>query len=79
MADDTPSDPQDEDAGSEDGADEGTDPSNQPRESTHGGVEPATARQTAPQSPFSARQAGIGVVVLAVGLLVTFAIPFLLA
>lgn len=39
---------------------------------------PLAERTTAPQSPYSMRQAGIGVVVLLVGLLVTFAVPILL-
>jgi hypothetical protein len=38
-------------------------------------VEPG--RETAPQSPYSMRQVGIGFAVLAVGLAVTFAIPLL--
>lgn len=36
------------------------------------------ARETAPQSEFTTRQAGLGFVVLAVGLLVVFGIPLLL-
>ncbi|WP_049900143.1 DUF7550 family protein [Halococcus agarilyticus] len=48
-------------------------------EGTHGGVEPVATRETAPMSAFGARQAGIGAVVLVVGLVVVFAIPFLLA
>ncbi|MCL7419271.1 MAG: hypothetical protein M8354_15750 [Halalkalicoccus sp.] len=39
---------------------------------------PLAERTTAPQSPYSMRQAGIGVAVLLVGLLVTFAVPILL-
>lgn len=35
-------------------------------------------RSTAPQSQFTSRQVGIGLVVLAVGLLVTFGLPLLL-
>ncbi len=38
---------------------------------------PLAERTTAPQSPYSMRQAGIGFVVLLVGLLVTFGIPTL--
>lgn len=36
-------------------------------------------RTTAPQSPYTGRQVGTGFLVLLVGLLVTFAIPLLLA
>ncbi|ADJ15363.1 DUF7550 family protein [Halalkalicoccus jeotgali] len=39
---------------------------------------PLAKRTTAPQSPYSMRQAGIGAAVLLVGLLVTFAVPLLL-
>ncbi len=39
---------------------------------------PLAERTTAPQSPYSTRQAGIGFAVLVVGLLVTFAVPVLL-
>lgn len=46
---------------------------------THGTTEPVGQRSTAPQSAFTTRQVGIGVAVLAVGLLVTFALPLLLA
>lgn len=35
------------------------------------------ARSTAPQSPFTIRDVGIGFVVLLVGLLLTFGIPLL--
>ena len=35
-------------------------------------------RTTAPQSPYTDRQVGIGFAVLAVGLLVAFAVPLLL-
>jgi hypothetical protein len=45
---------------------------------THGGTEPVGQRSTAPQSDFTIRKVGIGVAVLAVGLLVAFAIPLLL-
>ena len=45
---------------------------------THGSVEPVATRETAPMSAFTARQVGIGAVVLVVGLLVTFAIPLAL-
>ncbi|MDL5360726.1 hypothetical protein [Halalkalicoccus sp. NIPERK01] len=38
---------------------------------------PLAERTTAPQSPYSMRQAGIGVAVLLVGLLVTLGIPLL--
>lgn len=38
----------------------------------------ATERSTAPQSPYSTRDVAIGFVVLAVGLLITFAIPLVL-
>jgi hypothetical protein len=47
-------------------------------EGTHGGVEPVATRETAPMSEFTARQIGIGAVVLVVGLVVTFAIPLAL-
>jgi len=40
---------------------------------------PTEARTTAPQSPYGMREVGIGAAVTAVGLLVAFAIPFLLA
>lgn len=40
---------------------------------------PATERTTAPQSPYTMRQAGIGFAVLVVGLLVVFGVPLLLA
>lgn len=46
---------------------------------THGDTEPVGQRSTAPQSDFTTRQVGIGVAVLAVGLLVVFALPLLLA
>ncbi len=46
---------------------------------THGSTEPVGQRETAPQSDFTTRQVGIGVAVLAVGLLVVFALPLLLA
>lgn len=39
---------------------------------------PLTERTTAPQSPYTMRQVGIGFVVLLVGLLVAFGIPLLL-
>lgn len=39
----------------------------------------ATPRTTAPQSPYTARDVGIGLAVLAVGLLVTVAVPLALA
>ncbi|WP_122090707.1 DUF7550 family protein [Halalkalicoccus subterraneus] len=39
---------------------------------------PLAERTTAPQSPYTTKQAGIGVAVLVVGLLVTFGIPVLL-
>ena len=39
-------------------------------------VEPG--RETAPQSPYSMREVGIGLAVLAVGLVVAFAVPLLL-
>ena len=48
-------------------------------EGTHGGVEPVATRETAPMSEFSAREAGIGAVVLLVGLVVVFALPLALA
>ncbi|WP_457590054.1 DUF7550 family protein [Halalkalicoccus salilacus] len=40
---------------------------------------PAAERTTAPQSPYSMRQVGIGFVVLVVGLLVVFGVPLVLA
>jgi hypothetical protein len=40
---------------------------------------PAAERTTAPQSPYTMRQAGIGFVILLVGLLVVFGIPLLFA
>ncbi|PSP75947.1 hypothetical protein BRC86_02205 [Halobacteriales archaeon QS_3_64_16] len=46
---------------------------------THGGTEPVGQRETAPQSDFTTRQVGIGVAVLAVGLIIAFALPLLLA
>jgi hypothetical protein len=46
---------------------------------THGGTEPVGQRETAPQSDFTTRQVGIGIAVLAVGLIVAFALPLLLA
>jgi len=46
---------------------------------THGSTEPVGQRRTAPQSEFTSRQVGIGVAVLAVGLIVAFALPLLLA
>ena len=46
---------------------------------THGGTEPVGQRSTAPQSAFTTRQVGIGVAVLAVGLVVAFALPLVLA
>lgn len=39
----------------------------------------ATPRTTAPQSPYTTRDVAIGLVVLAVGLVVTVAVPLLLA
>lgn len=39
---------------------------------------PLAERTTAPQSPYSMRQVGIGFAVLLVGLLVTFGVPLLL-
>lgn len=35
------------------------------------------ARETAPQSPYTARQIGIGLVVLVVGLAIAFGLPLL--
>lgn len=35
-------------------------------------------RRTAPQSPYSGRDAGVGAVVAVVGLLITFGVPLLL-
>jgi hypothetical protein len=46
---------------------------------THGGTEPVSQRSTAPQSDFTTRQVGIGIAVLAAGLIVAFALPLLLA
>jgi hypothetical protein len=46
---------------------------------THGGTEPVGQRSTAPQSDFTTRQVGIGIAVLAAGLIVAFALPLLLA
>lgn len=46
---------------------------------THGGTEPVGQRSTAPQSDFTTRQVGIGVAVLAVGSVIAFALPLLLA
>ena len=40
--------------------------------------DPVWARETAPQSPYTKRQVGIGLVVLAVGALVAFGVPLLL-
>lgn len=40
---------------------------------------PAAERTTAPQSPYTMRQVGIGFGILAVGLLITFGVPLLLA
>lgn len=40
---------------------------------------PAAERTTAPQSPYSMRQVGIGIAVLAVGLVVAFLLPLLVA
>lgn len=40
---------------------------------------PAAERTTAPQSPYTMRQAGIGFAVLLVGLLVIFGVPLLFA
>lgn len=37
------------------------------------------ARETAPQSPYSMRQVGIGLVVLAIGAAVAFGVPLALA
>lgn len=37
----------------------------------------ATERTTAPQSPYSTKDVVVGFVILAVGLLVTFAVPLL--
>lgn len=42
------------------------------------GAEGIWARTTAPQSEFTTRQVGIGILVLALGLLITVAIPLLL-
>jgi len=39
----------------------------------------ATGRETAPQSPYTARDVGVGAVVALVGLLVVFAVPLVLA
>lgn len=46
----------------------------------HQEAEDTTAgdRETSPMQPFSARQVGVGIAVLAVGLAVTFGIPLLL-
>lgn len=44
---------------------------------THGTTEPVGPRSTAPQSGFTMRQVGIGLAVLAIGLLVAFAVPIL--
>lgn len=37
--------------------------------------EPTTERSTAPQSPYTAKQIGIGALIAAVGIAVTFGIP----
>ncbi|MDZ7702553.1 MAG: hypothetical protein U5J98_11115 [Halobacteriales archaeon] len=44
-----------------------------------GAVDDVWARETAPQSPFTMRQVGIGLVVLAVGAAVAFGVPLALA
>ncbi|MFB6172507.1 MAG: hypothetical protein ABEJ23_08220 [Haloarculaceae archaeon] len=43
------------------------------------GSEFATERQTAPQSPYTGRDVGVGFVVALVGIAITFGIPLLLA
>lgn len=47
----------------------------------HGGhdSEFATERETAPQSPYTTRDVGVGAAVALVGMLVVFAVPLLLA
>ena len=40
---------------------------------------PVTERTTAPQSPYSVRQVGIGFVILVLGLILVFAIPTMLS
>lgn len=45
----------------------------------HGTKRPAEERTTAPQSPYSMRDVGIGVAVAAVGFVIAFVIPLLAA
>jgi len=39
---------------------------------------PATERKTAPQTPYSMRDVGVGAIVAAVGILLVFVVPYLL-
>lgn len=50
-----------------------------PEESTADGEDAGIwARATAPQTPYSGRQVGIGLIVFVVGVVVTFGIPLVL-
>ena len=56
-----------------------TDPAEAPEhEITETPKRPVTDRTTAPQSPYSGRQAGIGFVVMLIGVAVVFGVPLLL-
>lgn len=48
-------------------------------EASEPGEDGVWARETAPQSPYSMRQVGIGLVVLAIGAAVAFGVPLALA
>lgn len=59
-------------------AENGDDDGDEKDEGVYGGGHAGgyvTERTTAPQSPYSAKDVAAGVVVLAVGLVVTFAVP----
>ena len=71
MSDDTPTEPRESTSGQEQAAN--TD------DGTHGWVKPVGPRTTAPMSDFSGRDVAVGLVVLLLGLAVTFAIPLALA
>ena len=81
MSDDEPQRTQDRDDPSDDVTSDvdKSDPATAPEhEITETPKEPAVERTTAPQSPYSSRAAGIGFVVMLIGVAVVFGVPLLL-
>lgn len=93
MSDDAPTEPRESASGQDQAADTEAETMAEPEQErdtreqhpdaegggTHGWVEPVGPRTTAPMSEFTARQVAIGMAVFLVGLVITFAIPFVLA